>query len=114
MQEVDNSEFMKKVALARERYPDYKEAILSIDESRGFRSEPIHGCSSSCYDPELRLYGTMLPGRFMQEWEHGPGPFYPEPEESLQVDFFECASCQTRFFLQDEDRQFTVQLVQPE
>jgi hypothetical protein len=50
----------------------------------------------------------------MQEWGHGPGPFYPAPEEALQVDFFECSSCQTRYFLQDDIRQFTVQLVQPE
>lgn len=113
MQEVDHSAFMDNIALARERYADYKEAILSTDESRAFRSEPSHECCNSYYEPELRLYGTMQ-GRYVQQWGYGPGPFYPEPEEARQIDFFECDSCETRFFLQDEDRQLTVQLVQPE
>ncbi len=109
MQDFDNSSFNQNVALARERNPDYKEVILSIDESRSFLSEPAHECPNSWNEADLRLYGTMH-GRYSQEWGHEPGPFHPEPEEARHVDFFECNPCETRCFLQYEDRQLVVQL----
>lgn len=89
MQELDNSDFIQNVALARERNSDYKEVILFIDESRSFLCEPTHECLNGCYGAELRLYGTMH-GPYSQEWGKGPEPLYGEPEEARHIDFFEC------------------------
>ena len=110
---IDDNSFNENVALARERNPHYREVILSIEESQCFLSELE--CPDCCNRPHgrpLLLYGTMH-GRFVQERDVGPGPFYPEPEEARHIDFFECTFDEIRFYLQYKDRQLVIPLAEP-